>query len=38
MSQTFFKHNKPANTTIPVLKRMDRFKLLMEIENVLKRY
>lgn len=38
MSQTLFKHNGPANTTIPVLKRMDRSKLLMKIENILKRY
>lgn len=35
-SQTLFEHNKPPHTPIPVLKRMDGFKLLVEINNILK--
>ena len=35
-TETFLEHDQPPNPAIAVLKRMDRFKADMEIENALK--
>lgn len=37
MSQTFLKHDQPANTTVPILERMNFFKMLMKINDVINR-
>jgi len=36
MPETFFEHEKSANTTIAVFKRADTFELHMEIQNLVK--
>ena len=38
MIETFLKHYKSSNTSVTILERVDSFKTMVEVKNILKSY